>query len=144
MKILVYEGPQMLPMAQPFICSSMLFNVNSKAKNVVMTFAANVQFGQFQSDVFTAFTSSGFEILVCNDFAQGDEFVQMNIKLFNVDSKAKNIVMTFVATVQFGQFQIDIFTAFISSAFGILICNNFTIEIQVRSHLGHILFYSVF
>ena len=40
--------------------------------------------------------------------------------------RAKNIVIAFAETVRFGWFSRDFFTAFIPSAFRMLVCNNFT------------------
>ena len=48
-------------------------------------------------------------------------FVVLNIKLFNVRVSAKNIVITFVATVCFGWLSRNFFTAFIPSALGMLV-----------------------
>ena len=42
----------------------------------------------------------------------------LNIKLFNVRMRAKNVVITFVATARFGWLSRDFLTAFIPSAFG--------------------------
>ena len=46
--------------------------------------------------------------------------------LFNVKMSAKIFVITFTATVRFGWMPRDFFTAFIPSAFGILVYNDFT------------------
>ena len=40
--------------------------------------------------------------------------------------RAKNAVITFVATVRFGWLSRDFFIAFISSAFGMFVYNDFT------------------
>ena len=53
-------------------------------------------------------------------------FLELNIKLFNVRVRAKNIVITFVATVLFGWLSRDFFTAYIPSAFGMLMYNDCT------------------
>ena len=40
--------------------------------------------------------------------------------------EAKNVVITFIATVRFGWLSRDFLTAFIPSAFGMLVYNDFT------------------
>ena len=51
-------------------------------------------------------------------------FIELNIKLFNVRMRAKNVVITFVATARFGCLSIYFFTAFVS--FGMLVYKDFT------------------
>ena len=52
------------------------------------------------------------------------QLTELNIKLFNERMRSKNVVITFVATVCFGQLSRDFFTAFTLSAFGMLMHNN--------------------
>ena len=68
-----YEGAQIAPMAQPFICKQYLqmkikFNVSINAKNVVITFVEAVRLEYFSKDILTDFIPSEFGILVYNDF----------------------------------------------------------------------------
>ena len=51
-------------------------------------------------------------------------FIELNIKLFNVRMRAKNVVITFAVTVCFGWSSRDFLTAFIPSAFGILVVSD--------------------
>ena len=53
-------------------------------------------------------------------------FIELNIKLFNVRMRAKNVVITFVATARFGWLSRYFFTAFVPSAFGMLVYKEFT------------------
>ena len=53
------------------------------------------------------------------------QFLELNIKLFNVRMRDKSVVITFVATVRFGRLSRDFFPAFIPSAFGMLVYNDF-------------------
>ena len=68
-----YEGAQIAPMAQTFICKQYLqlkikFNVSINAKNVVITFVEVVRLDHFSKDVLTDLTPSAFGMLVYNDF----------------------------------------------------------------------------
>ena len=69
-----YEGAQIVPMAQSFICKKFrqlktkLFSVNINAKNVVITFFETVPLEYFSKDVLIDLIPSAFEILVYNDF----------------------------------------------------------------------------
>ena len=72
-KMFAYEGAQIAPMAQPFICKQYLqlkikFNVSINAKNVVITFVEAVRLDHFSKDVLTDLTPSAFGMLVYNDF----------------------------------------------------------------------------
>ena len=69
-----YEGAQIVPMAQPFICKEFLeskiklFGASINAKNVVITFVEAVRLEYFSKNVLTDLIPSEFGILVYNDF----------------------------------------------------------------------------
>ena len=69
-----YEGAQIVPIVQPFICKQFLqlkiklSSVSINAKNVVITFVEAVRLEYFSEDILTDFIPSEFGILVYNDF----------------------------------------------------------------------------
>ena len=73
-KMFAYEGAQIVPMAQPFICKQFLklkiklFSVSINAKNVVITFVEAVYLKYFSKDVLTDLIPSAFRILVYSNF----------------------------------------------------------------------------
>ena len=73
-KMFSYEGAQIVPMPQSFICKQFLqlkiklLSVSINAKNVVITFVEAVYLEYFSKDVLTDLIPSAFKIFVYNDF----------------------------------------------------------------------------
>ena len=98
-KMFAYEGAQIVPMAQPFICKQLLqlniklFSVSINNKNVVITFDEAVRLEYFSKDVLPDLIPSAFEILVYDDFTSRETTYELSgTKLIQLIFLRKSVV----------------------------------------------------